>query len=707
MESFNLLSNKMKNKIWDMGWEVFTEIQDKAIPVIVNTNKDVIISSSTASGKTEAAFLPILSLIEEDLKTSLKVLYISPLKALINNQFDRIENLISSLNINVYRWHGDISHSKKIKFLKEGNGILQITPESLESLFINRTNYLGHLFKDLDFIVIDEIHAFLNNERGVQLRSLIDRIENYTYKAPRIVGLSATISNYDYVKRWIRERNINNIELVEETSSTKVLNYSLMHFNETKDYKIPMELFKDIREITREGKNIIFCNNRALVEEMTVLLNRLAKKEKVDSMYYPHHSSIDKSIREFVEKIMTKSNEAATIIATSSLELGIDIGDLQIVIQVNSTNTVSSLKQRLGRSGRKKDEEQYLQLYTTNNESLLKSIAVMELQLEKWIEPAEGYKLPYDVLFQQIISICCEFNGLKKKSLIEKINLSNLFSKLDSNLIIKLVDYMTENGYLECLNGKDELIVGLTGEKILRSKEFYSVFLTQQEYDVLYISKKIGKVERNVFLNPGNNIILAGKLWTIENINDKKEKIYVVPANNAKPPQYSGSFINFDKKIGYKMMEILCNKKDFEYINENAKIALEDMRLRYRSLKVDINNRVIWSEGENMIISTFTGTKIYITLAWMLKLVGVNVIDIDDIGSIKIQSTNIIEKIEEMKVKKWDLNEILKITQKKELFKSKYSKYLPDELQLIMHVEQKVDLDGAIDYLKKFNFIVF
>ncbi|MCL1415371.1 hypothetical protein M3J43_25545, partial [Escherichia coli] len=129
--------------------------------------------------------------------------------------------------------------------------------------------------------------------------------------------------------------------------------------------------------------------------------------------------------------------------------------------------------------------------------------------------------------------------------------------------------YMTENGYLECLNGKDELIVGLTGEKILRSKEFYSVFLTQQEYDVLYISKKIGKVERNVFLNPGNNIILAGKLWTIENINDKKEKIYVVPANNAKPPQYSGSFINFDKKIGYKMMEILCNKKDFEYINEN------------------------------------------------------------------------------------------------------------------------------------------
>ena len=179
MNAFNMLSERMKNKIWDMGWDSFTDIQNKAIPEIINTNKDIVISSSTASGKTEAAFLPIITLIEKNDVKSIKVLYISPLKALINNQFNRIENLLMSLNIGIHKWHGDISYSKKTKIIKEGTGILQITPESLESLFINKTNFLNKLLKDIEFIVIDEIHAFLNEARGVQLRSLLYRIDQY------------------------------------------------------------------------------------------------------------------------------------------------------------------------------------------------------------------------------------------------------------------------------------------------------------------------------------------------------------------------------------------------------------------------------------------------------------------------------------------------------------------------------------------------
>lgn len=706
MDSFSLLSNNMKNKIWDMGWDSITEIQDKAIPIIINTSKDVIISSSTASGKTEAAFLPILSLIEKDVEQAVKVIYISPLKALINNQFNRIENLISSLNINVYKWHGDVSQSKKAKLLKEGNGILQITPESLESLFINRTNYLENLFKKVEFIIIDEIHAFLNTERGVQLRSLIYRIDGYTVSTPRIIGLSATIDNYDYVKEWVRPTNINNVAIIKETNSSKALNYSLMHFSETEEYKMPMELFEDIREITRNNKNIVFCNNRGLVEEMTVLLNRLAKNEGIETMYYPHHSSIDKSEREFVEKVMSESYNPKTIIATSSLELGIDIGDLELVIQVNSTNTVSSLKQRLGRAGRKRDQEQYLQLYTTNSSSLIQSIAVMELQLEKWVEPAEGYNTPYDILFHQILSICSESNGLTKDKLIKRISSNNIFNSLEGKNVDKLIDFMIENDYLECLQGRYELIVGITGERLLRSKEFYGVFFTVQEYEVVYINKKIGKLEKNISIKIGNNVILAGRLWTIEDINEKREKIYVVPAINAKPPSYSGADIKFHKKIGYKMMEILCSNETFEYINDEARILLEDMRLPYKKLNINLNNRVIWTNEQNMIIATFTGTKIYMTLSWMLKVVGVDVIGIDNIGNIIIKKTNIIKKIEEMKTKRWSINDILSVTNENELFVSKYSKYLPRELKLIMHIEQITDLEGAINYLKEFQFII-
>lgn len=708
MSSFNLLSKKMQQRIWDMQWTSFTDIQNKAIPEILNTNNDIIISSSTASGKTEAAFLPILTAIEDSTDESLKVIYVSPLKALINNQFSRIENLISTSNIEVHKWHGDVSSSKKSKLLKKPSGILQITPESIESLFINKTNYLRSLFKDVDFIVIDEIHAFLNSERGTQLRSLISRIETYSLNRPRIIGLSATISNYDFIKQWIREDNTENVQIIEENNSGKPLNYALMHFNIDGIQK-PIEFYEDIRELTKNMKTIIFCNSRAEVEVMTVSLNRLALKEGHEEMYYPHHSSIDKEIREYVEKKMLESDTPKTIIATSSLELGIDIGNLELVIQVDTTNTVSSLKQRLGRSGRKLHEEQYLQLYTTCDESLIQSIAVMELQLEKWVELAQGYKAPYDILFHQIISICCEKNGVGREELLLLLEANNIFRNLNHENVKLLIDYMIKNDYLECLEGSNEIIVGLAGERILRNKEFYGVFMTPVEYDVVNVNKKIGKLERGFYTTEGVNIILAGKLWMVDEINDNKKKIYVSKAINANPPKFSSGMINFDKKIGYKMMEILCSDKDFDYIDITAKTNLDNLRVKYRQMNITTNERVIWKGEKNYIFGIFTGTKVYKTILWMLRFVGVNVTEVDGIGNITFKNENldnVIEKIEEIKSRKWKVDELLSVTNDNEFFESKYSKYLPKELQILMHIEQEIDLQGALEYFNEFEFIV-
>jgi len=348
-----------------MKWERFTDIQDRSIPVIIESVKDVVISSATASGKTEAAFLPILTLIEGKAGSSLKVLYVSPLKALINNQFERIERLCENSNIAIHRWHGDIDQNKKKKFIKNPSGILQITPESIESLFINRTEHLRAIFKDLEFIVIDEIHALIDKERGVQLRSLISRLERHCNERPRIIGLSATIDNFTLVKDWINHKNPENVAIIESKENDKELFYSLMHFQTGEDRKKPVELYEDMRELTRENQTIIFCNSRGEVEEITVFLNRLAEREKMGETYYAHHSSIDKKEREFVEMTLANSTSPKSVVATSSLELGIDIGEIDLVVQVDSTFTVSSLKQRLGRSGRKRGTNQLLQLYTT------------------------------------------------------------------------------------------------------------------------------------------------------------------------------------------------------------------------------------------------------------------------------------------------------------------------------------------------------
>jgi ATP-dependent helicase Lhr and Lhr-like helicase len=336
-----------------------------------------------------------------------------------------------------------------------------------------------------------DIHA-VHNDYETSITDDEISIEEFAKVRPRIIGLSATIGNFDLVKEWINFKYPENVNIIEDKSSDKQLLYSLMYFETDKDNKKPVELFEDMRDLTKEQKSIIFCNSRGNVEETTVFLNRLAERQGAGESYYAHHSSIDKKEREYVEKVMSETKEPKSVVATSSLELGIDIGNVDLVIQLDSSYTVSSLKQRLGRSGRERDAEQMLQLYSTSKDRLLQSIAVMELVLDKRIEPATGYTIPYDILFHQIISICAEKNGVTIKQLLGFIENNDIFHSLDSSKGELLINHMIQNDILEKLSGNGELIVGLEGERILRSKEFYSVFMTNEEYEVVEGTHKIG-----------------------------------------------------------------------------------------------------------------------------------------------------------------------------------------------------------------------
>lgn len=700
MNPFYLLSKSMQKKIWDMKWDRFTPIQERVIPTIIQTNKDIVISSGTASGKTEAAFLPILTLIESTAEKSLKVIYISPLKALINNQFERIEKLCEHIHAPIHRWHGDVDQGKKKKFIQSPAGILQITPESIESLFINRTEYIKRIFSEVEFIMIDEIHSFLDTERGVQLRSLLSRIENYCKSRPRYIGLSATIDNFDFVRSWINYRDTDNIEIVESPGNDKELNYSLMYFQSDESFKKPVEFFEDLRELTRESKSIIFCNSRGEVEETTVFLNRLAKRENVGETYYAHHSSIDKQEREYVERTIANSSAPKSVVATSSLELGIDIGEIELVVQVDSTFTVSSLKQRLGRSGRKKDTNQYLQLYTTNQDSLLQSLAVMELLLEKWVEPSEGYPMPYDIMFQQIISICQEYNGITEIDLIKHLNENHVFYSLPTDDIRMLIHHMINNDILELINGSQELIVGMDGERKLRDKDFYSVFMTSEEYQVVNGAKKIGQLDKKWLINEGDNIILAGKLWTIQAIEESKGKVYVTTAVNASPPRYFGDGSKIHPKISEKMHEILCSNDKFGYINEEALGELNDIRRAYHLNNVEPQQRIVWKQRDSYFFEGYTGTKIARTLIWMLRSLGVQVKKYDEFGRIEVTgSINLLEAFIKITQKEWCEEELITFTREDEFFQSKYSFFLPQELYMKMHISNEIDINGVMSFL--------
>jgi len=708
VDTFNLLSEKMQQRVWAMKWENFTPVQDQTIPLIMQTDSDIIISANTASGKTEAAFLPIISKIEDCAQTELKVIYISPLKALINNQFERIERLCKNCEINIYRWHGDVEQGKKNKLLKSPSGILQITPESLESLFINKTGHLLPLFQGVEFIVIDEIHSFLDSQRGAQLRSLLSRMYSYTRARPRIIGLSATIRNFDLIKQWVNHNRPEDVEVVEAYDEGKELQYSLLHFPAGKDGKIPLELFEDLRAVTRDYQSLIFCNSRGTVEETTVTLNRLAEKEGIQEGYFAHHSSIDKAEREYVEKRLATSRTPQSIVCTSSLELGIDIGALDLVCQLDTTFTVSSLKQRIGRCGRKQEDNQILQMYTTSEDSLLQSIAVMKLLLEGWIEPAMGCPVPYDIAFHQIISLCQEYNGLTWSRLIHILEENAAFYKLPKKDMVSLISHMVGAEMLAVVPGLNEYIVGLEGERLLRGKDFYSVFMAAIYYDVYCGIRKIGQLDKGVRFDIGENVILAGKLWSIKDMDTKKNKIFVQTAVNANKPKYLSDPGKSDRKIAETMFEVLCSEDQFPYLDAEASECLTGARRKYSLYHVTVNQRIAWELRDALVFEPFVGTVICNTLIWLLR--AVSGLDIkrrpNRIERIilpkEVAFSDLIERIQS---RVWEETDLVSFIRENEWLVTKYSPYLTDELRQKMHMKSEIDLEGTLNFLKSYQLV--
>src|SRR5271157_507884 len=214
--AFQRLAPFVQEFVYKQSWKELHPLQVQAIEAIFDSEDDILITTGTASGKTEAAFLPILSSIANEATGSVRALYIGPLKALINDQFRRLELLCQDGDIPIHRWHGDVGSSQKSDLIEHPGGVLQITPESIESLFINKTNHLRGLFGGLRYIVVDEVHSFLESDRGVQLRSQLQRIEEYAQTSrPRRVGLSATVGDPEVAKRWLNPRNPGKVRIID------------------------------------------------------------------------------------------------------------------------------------------------------------------------------------------------------------------------------------------------------------------------------------------------------------------------------------------------------------------------------------------------------------------------------------------------------------------------------------------------------------
>ena len=711
MNAYELLSPPIKKFIRDKKWDELRPIQKTAIIRISTTDNNYILAARTASGKTEAAFLPVLSNVDFN-SSGVQVLYISPLIALINDQFNRVNELCKYLDVQVTKWHGEASRSKKKELVKNPHGILLITPESIEAMFVNQPHNISPLFGNLKFVIIDEIHSFLGNHRGVQLKSLLSRISQKSNKHLRFIGLSATLGDYyDSVKAFFGNNKPTKVLRDNTPQGIK----ASIEFYQTEGKSLPIGLLKRLYIETQKSKALVFPNSRGRVEEIAVKLKKIASKNNGHTYYYAHHSSVNRELREFIEQfVKTNQRYNYAIACTSTLELGIDIGSVDLVAQIDSTFSVASLAQRLGRSGRKEGVKSNLLMCATNNWALLQSIACFELLKEGFVEPLKDIEYPIDILFHQILSIVQENSGIDKDILFKQITSNYTFENISREEIITLLKYMIKKDYLENING--ELIVGVGAERLISGRTFYTVFQTPLTYQVILKNKMIGEIPPSMQIVPGQNIFLAANVWKIEQVDSNRRKIYVKKANDGKKPLFFGGGGSIHSKIREKMLELVCGNIMLEDCNEEANFQIQDLRNLFRNhvIKSWKNERPIFVQEDKLYFYTFTGTRINSTLYFILKeMLEVNCIldgqqSLLEFPNFSFPDFEILLKNLFQALSQLDdfLKKYLEENPRKFEF-SKWGEFLPLEFKHKILMASHFDRDGAINYLMKIQLVKY
>ncbi|MDR1158101.1 MAG: DEAD/DEAH box helicase [Oscillospiraceae bacterium] len=592
MSTFEKLAPFIQDYIYRNRWEELHEIQVAACDVIFNSDGNLLMATPTASGKTEAAFLPIITEIYNKPPNGVGVLYIAPLKALINDQFGRIAVLLEEAYIPVTKWHGDVGRTKKNRLLKNPKGVLQITPESLEAMLMKRKQDIVALFSDLRFVVIDEVHNFLGEDRGVQLSSILERIQALIDSVPRRIGLSATLGDLVAAEKWLNggtERKCVTPSVSAERRKARIM---ASHF-----YTLPLKLdaegtswtdyYETLYSLTQGRKSIIFSNSRADVERNIVNLRELAGRKKERDTFLVHHGSVSASNREYAETQMKTSDLPLVTGATVTLELGIDLGDLERIVQTGCPHTVSSLAQRLGRSGRRSgisemcfifNEEKHdagSEFYKHINWLFVKCIALIELYRENWLEPIFIEKYPFGVLFHQTMSFLFSRGEATAELLAQTMLTKNAFAFITQEDYRQLLRYMLEKKQIEKFG--NTLLVGENGEHLTNHYEFYSVFETPVEYSVRDKSHEIGVL--NDPMPPDTTFVLAGIAWVVTELDREQKIIYVEKVQGKPPTIWRGPGEGLEHtKVLQKMREVIATDGQYPYLHPNAAKRLEEIR---------------------------------------------------------------------------------------------------------------------------------
>jgi len=635
--TFDKLARPVQKWIRQQGWRELRDIQARAINSIHDQEGDLIVAASTAGGKTEAAFLPLISSVlnaPSDLG-GFDLLYIGPLKALITDQAGRLEDICREAELPVVPWHGDISQSVKSRALKKPRGILLITPESLEALFIRRGLEIPRLFGDTRAVVIDELHSVLDSERGVQMRSLLNRLELAVKHPIRRIGLSATLGDMDLARAYLRPDDASNVDLIEAEGGEVELRLQLRGYLSGEDDEtvpsatdaISAHLFQNLRG----SDNLVFAGARQSVEIYADRLRELCESEHLPQEFYPHHASLSRDHRDFVERRLKDPGKPTTAVCTSTLELGIDIGDVACVAQIGAPFTVAALRQRLGRSGRREGKPAILRQYAveaslTSESSfvdrlrlgLVRSIAMIDLLLEGWCEPPKREALHLSTLVHQILSIIAERGGASASRLYHDLCREGPFRMVKPATFAEVLRALgdAEAALIEQTEG-GLLLLGSGGERLVEHYSFYAVFKTPEEFRLVANGRDLGTLPVDNVLSPGMMLIFSGRRWIVQEIHDREKIIIVTSAKAGTPPMFGGDPGDIHDKVIERMFAILESEDQPVYLDSTAKEMLEEARINYGQMGF-AESRIVLHGERSGILATRVGSMKTATLALAL-----------------------------------------------------------------------------------------
>ena len=612
--AYDRLHPGVRRWVWQQGWGDLRPVQKAAIGPILAGGRDVIIAAATAGGKTEAAFLPLISRIADEPGGGFRLLYVSPLKALINDQFRRLDGLCEALEVPVFRWHGDVSQSHKRKARETPAGILLITPESLEATLVRRGAEAARLFGALDAVVIDELHAFIGNPRGRQMQGLLHRIEVAARRRIVRIGLSATLGDtMALAQAFLRPQAEEPALLVEDRSAGQDLRLQLRGYvcapkpappqaaeggepADTPDAAVARAIGDHLFATLRGSQNLVFANSRGAVESYADRLRLESEGRGVPNEFLPHHANLSRDHREMVELRLRENLLPTTAVCTSTLELGIDIGAIAAVAQVGPPKSVAGLRQRLGRAGRREGQPAVLRLYITEDAlsakgeppdtlrfALVQSAAMTGLLLRGWVEPPRPAAIDLSTLLQQTLALIAERGGLHAREAWSLLcGKAGPFSSVPPCLYADLLRRMGDPEVALIEQAPDgTLLLGRAGERLVDHYEFYAVFATSEEFRVMHGSRTLGTLPVDFPLTIGATIIFGGRRWQVVEVADREKLISVEPSTAGVPPSFFGGGGDLDDRVVRAMFDLYRSEEVPPFLDQTARVLLAEGRAAF------------------------------------------------------------------------------------------------------------------------------